>query len=560
MIASPPPVVPWRRDLLLLLLVFGLLYAFRLGSWPLVNPDEGRYAEIPREMIVSGDWVTPRLDGVKYFEKPPLVYWLVAGCYEVLGANAWSMRFIPAFFTLAGVLLTYAAARRMYGREVGLTSAIVLGTALLFIGMGRVLTLDTVVSVLMAATLGCFILGVREAPGWRRRWLFYGLYVCAALATLAKGLIGFLVTGAVMFLWLLLFNQWRRLRPLYLPTGALIFLLVAAPWHVLVAMRNHDWAWFYFVHEHWLRFTTKVHGRYQPWWFFLPILWFGFFPWSGFVLPALARVWRELRRKAEGAADLGYFAVWTLFILFFYSLSDSKLVPYIVPVFPAVAILIGVWLVRTRSESPKFAWRWGTGIFVLLSLGFSAAFFAIAAKPQLADLKAWQVEAIQPYVIALAVIMALGAVGGAWAWRRRSFRWAFAVPAGSGALFLLALTFIAPSVVRPSTKPLAEMVKAAFQPGDQIFSYHEFFHDFPFYSDHLTGTVAYEGELEFGINAENHSDRFIDDAEFRRRWLGPARIFVIVRKKDIAVFQAAELPGVETWGETRGQCLFSNRR
>jgi 4-amino-4-deoxy-L-arabinose transferase-like glycosyltransferase len=549
--------VPWRRDLLLLTVLFGLLYGFRLGAWPLVNPDEGRYAEIPREMTVSGDWVTPRLDGVKYFEKPPLVYWLVAACYEVLGPGEAPMRLVPALFTLAGVLLAYGCARRMQGREAGLIAAGVLGTALLFMGMGRVLTLDTVVSVLMAAALACFILGVREAPGWRRRWFFHGLYASAALATLTKGLIGFLVTGAVMFFWLLLFNQWKRLRPFYLPTGALLFVLVAVPWHWLVATRNPDWAWFYFVHEHWLRFTTKVHGRYQPWWFFLPILWFGFFPWTGFIWPSLRMVWREWRAGAREAADLGFFVVWIGFVLLFYSLSDSKLVPYILPVFPAVAVLIGVWLARTRAAG-VVAWRWAAGIFAAISLLFGAAFFAILGKPKLAQLADWQLAAIRPWLFALAVVMVLGAAGGVIALRRRSFRLALGVPLATGALFLAALTFIAPVVVRPSTKPLAEIVRREFKPGDQIFSYHEFFHDFPFYSGHLTGTVAYAGELEFGIKAENHADRFINDAEFRRRWLGPARVFVIVRKKDIAVFRAAELPAAHLWGETRGQYLFSN--
>src|SRR5690606_21411267 len=120
---------------------------------------------------------------------------------------------------------------------------------------------DMVVSVLIAATCWCFLLGVREPAGRRRRRLFYGLYASAAGATLAKGLIGFLLPGAVMFLWLLVFNQWRRLRPLYLPTGLLLFGLVGVPWHVAIALQNPEWAQFYFVHEHWMRFTSSGHLR-----------------------------------------------------------------------------------------------------------------------------------------------------------------------------------------------------------------------------------------------------------------------------------------------------------
>jgi len=229
----------WTRDLLILVVLFGLLLGFRLGSYALANPDEGRYAEIPREMLASGDWVTPHLNGVNYFEKPPLMYWAVAVCQKAFGQGEWASRAIPALFSLAGILLTYATARQIYGRRAGLASATVLGTSLLYFGLSRILILDMGVTVLMSATLCCFILGVRAEPGLRRRLLFYGLYASAALATLTKGLIGFLVTGAVMFLWLLICNQWRRLRPMHLPTGILLFLAIALPWHLLAAARAH---------------------------------------------------------------------------------------------------------------------------------------------------------------------------------------------------------------------------------------------------------------------------------------------------------------------------------
>ena len=233
----PPETSSWRRDLLWLVVAFALLYGFRLGSYPLGPGDEGRYAEVPREMLASGDWVIPRLNGVYYFEKPPLMYWLTAMSESVFGLNAWAVRFVPAMLALGGVLLTYAAARRLHGREAGVASAVVLGTSLLYFAIGRLPLLDMGLTVLMSATLFCFLLGVREPPGTRRRWLFYGLYASAALATLTKGLVGFLVAGAVMFLWLLIFNQWKRLRPLHLPTGILIFLVIALPWHLLAAAR-----------------------------------------------------------------------------------------------------------------------------------------------------------------------------------------------------------------------------------------------------------------------------------------------------------------------------------
>src|SRR5512143_1989638 len=147
--ASSPP---WSRDLLLLTLAMVALFGFRLGSHALFNPDEGRYAEVPREMVATGDWVTPHLDGVKYLEKPPLMYWAVALCLEVFGASEWSVRAPVALFGLGGVLLTYAAGRRLYGRPAGLLAAGVLATSLLYFVLARLLIIDMAVSVLIGAT------------------------------------------------------------------------------------------------------------------------------------------------------------------------------------------------------------------------------------------------------------------------------------------------------------------------------------------------------------------------------------------------------------------------
>jgi 4-amino-4-deoxy-L-arabinose transferase-like glycosyltransferase len=215
------------------------------------------------------------------------------------------MRATPVLFALGGVLLAYAAARRLYGREAGLGAAAVLGTSLLYYVIAHSLILDMAVSVLMSATLFCFILGVHEAPGSARRWFFYGLYASAALATLTKGLIGFLVTGAVMFLWLLIFNQWKRLRPFYLPTGALLFLVVAAPWHVLAALRNPTWAHRYFVFEHWERFTSPVASRPGPWHYYIWIVLAGLIPWVGFLWPAVRDACAVAQATGSGPAGRG---------------------------------------------------------------------------------------------------------------------------------------------------------------------------------------------------------------------------------------------------------------
>ncbi len=550
----------WWRELLWLTLFFGAVYGFMLGGYPLGNPDEGRYAEIPREMVASGDWVTPRLNGVNYFEKPPLVYWAGAVALEVLGPSEWSMRATPALCALFGVLCAYVAGRRLYGYKAGRAGALVLGSSLLYFALAHILILDMAVSVFMSATLFCFILGVREAPGGRRRAWFYGLYACAALATLSKGLIGFLLPGAVMFTWLLVFNQWRRLRPLYLPTGVVLFLLVAAPWHLLAAQRNPDWAYFYFVREHWLRFTTTMHSRVQPWWFFVPIVLIGLFPWVGYLgsacRSALAGGWG--RRKEN--ADAWFLVTWAVVIFLFFSKSQSKLIPYILPVLPPLAVMIGAWFARLLEEENAVArLRPGMRVFSLVCGVLAVGLVVTVLHPTILPGRA-QALALRPYAYVLAGVLLVGGVAALWMTRRRGVRSALWTQAATTLAMYLLLVAASPILHKPSTIQLARQVAAQARPEDLIYHYRDFFHDFTYYSGRIVGLVDTTNELEPEIDpVAAKSGRFIDDAEFRRQWREPRRIWVVAQKKEVTALFADPSFHYHLLGETPRFYLFSNQ-
>jgi 4-amino-4-deoxy-L-arabinose transferase-like glycosyltransferase len=537
---SPDAQSPWRRDVVLLVIIFGVLLLWRLGSAPLINPDEGRYAEVPREMIASGDWVTPRLDGVPYFEKPPLGYWMVAACEEVLGPGEWSVRLSPALFALAGVLATYGAARRIYGRDAGFWAAIVLGTSLLYLGLGHLVSLDMPLSVLMSATLFCFILGVREQPGTTRRWLFYGLYSTAALATLTKGLEGFLVTGAVMFLWLLVFGQWGKLRPMHLPSGLVLFLAIAAPWYILVARRNPGWAHFFFVYEHWERFTDKGHGRVQPIWFFVAVLIPGLFPWTGFVWhslrDALAGGWARRRENATA----WFFATWAAFILVFFSASQSKLINYILPVFPPIAVLVGRWLAAVLAQPDAFArMRPGLRVFSFLCGLIAAAACVAVLRPGLIREPA-QAAALAPYAFVIAAILCVGGMRALVPRGGRGSAMGAVVAMTATLVFVVGiLAFAMPIIDLRSTKTVAVAARGFVHPGDRVYHYHGFFHDFTYYTADVVGLVQYKDELELQfLDPDERKARFIDDDEFRREWDGPGRVFAVARIRDVGALFA----------------------
>lgn len=573
----PPPALPpdtsWRRDCLWLAVAFALLFGIKLGTHPLVNPDEGRYAEIPREMVVTGDWVTPRLDGVKYFEKPPLMYWSVAGCYVIFGSSEWSMRAMPALFAIAGVLLTYAAGRRIYGRTAGLAAAVILGTSLIYYALARVLILDMALAVLMSATLFCFILGVREparpgigaaSSGNRRRWLFYGLYASAALATLTKGLIGFLLTGLVMFLWLLVFNQWKRLRPLYLPTGVVVFLAIAAPWHLLAAQRNPDWASFYFVHEHWERFTTTAHMRSEPWWFFIPWVVVGLFPWIGFLDSAVRHALRGGWKARADNADAWFLALWAAVVFLFFSKSQSKLIPYILPIFPPLAVLIGAWLADAVTAGVARL-RFGLRVFSFGCGLIGIALLAAVLKPGTLIRDPALALALQPHAFAAAAVLILGGIFTPWFARNRGVGTAMRGIAVTIAAFYVVLAWASPHFLQTrSTKPLTQIFVAEARPDDRVFHYREFLHDFVFYTRRPVEVVDFEGELMHGLRAEPQLNRLVAEAEFRRVWAGAGRVFVVVRRNEKAQFESGagtasyHLLGETPHGKPR-YFLYSNR-
>ncbi len=544
----------WRRDLIFLVVILGVLFGFRLGSYPLANPDEGRYAEIPREMVDSGDYIVPRLNGVLYFEKPPLLYWLNAASIRFLGKSEWFLRMWPALFALTGCLMTYIAGRKLFGRSSGLAGAGVLATSLLYYGLSRILILDMLVSALISVTLFAFIIGVREPPGRTRRLWFYLLYVGAALATLSKGLIGFGLPGAIIFFWLLLTRQWRCLRPFYLFSGTLIFLAIALPWHVLTARANEDFFQFYIIHSHFARFVSKAHGHQQPFWFFVPIALAGLFPWVCFLWPALRRKYLDPSTRSETRSSFQFMLIWAGLILLFFSVSGSKLPPYILPMLPPLALLIGVFLARVWEERHYDGIKIGLRVYLAVCfLLLVGAVLGILDRP-----KEVQEAVMVPALVAGALFVA-SMIGVVFSAIRRQTRMALSVILLTVTGFYFTLTFIIPIVQRPSTRELAHRFRDEYPEGRPVYSYRDYFYDFSYYAATWTGTVDSLGELKFGSEREDQADRFVDEAAFREIWSQPERIVCIVRKRNYDDLFGDESFHYHLIGQTSEYRLIDNR-
>ena len=373
----------WLRDLLCLTLISAIPFIQFLGRLPLIDPDEGRYAEIPREMLEKADFITPTLNYVKYFEKPPLLYWLNAASIKIFGVTEFAARLPSALCGLLTVLATYVIASQLYNRRTALISALILATSTGFVLQSRIILTDMLLTFCLTGALGAFIIASQREGRRSRALPWYLFYLFCALAVLAKGLIGIVFPAGIIFFYLLLGNRWKLLREMRLFSGLLLFLAVVSPWFVAVSLANPEFARFFFIHEHFERFTSKVHGRYQPIWFFLPVLLGTMLPWSFFIPGAMIKAWRD-RYQDQIKSGL-YLLIWIILIFLFFSKSNSKLIPYILPIFPPLAILVARRIDNQADRQGK-AIRFST---IVLGVTLFIMGAAITSYPQLANMAAW---------------------------------------------------------------------------------------------------------------------------------------------------------------------------
>lgn len=549
---SEAPTAPWWRDALLLACLLALFFGVGLGERALWHPDEGRYSEIPREMVESGDWVTPRLNGVKYFEKPALFYWLQAGAIKLFGVNEWALRLWPALLALFGCLAVYGTGRALYGRRAGVIAAAVLATSPLYYLMARIITLDMAVSVFLTGALLAFLLGVRAPPGRTRALYLYGFYALCALATLTKGLIGIVIPALVIGAWIVLLWDWRLLLSIRLPTGLLLFFVLAAPWHWFAAQANPEFAHFYFIHEHFERYLTTTHGRYQPWWFFAPVLILGMLPWIGLLFPALRDVWTGLRSRRDEL----FLLLWAGLVFAFFSASSSKLIPYILPVLPPLALLIGRYLTAPAQAPQAKGLRFG--FWLLLACAAALALYIgieLARHPQAQQ----DIRQLGSGAYLLAAGAAFMVVAHYFLGRTASVTRPLAALIASAVLFSGALGANLPALDdKYSVKSLVTPLKPRLGDADEVMVYRAYYQDLPVYLARRVTVVDWKGELEFGMGQEDVSGWMIDEAGFRRRWQSPRTVYMITGRENVEELRAKGL-ALHVLKTTGDNVLLTNR-
>lgn len=380
-LAAPAGLQPWPRrrfaaGMALLALLLLALAALR----PLSVPDEGRYGEVSRWMLVSGDWLIPRLDGLPLFHKPPLTHWLQAASLWAFGVNPWAARLPQVLLALLMVAGLYVAVRRTLGEALAQRAALMLAASPAVLLGGQYVNHDIGVAAWIATCIWCFALallhGERPHAGWARAG-----FVASALGVLTKGLIGAALPGLVLLLWVGWTRQWRKLPRLPWASGLALFALVAVPWFVL-AGRQYPGLWGYlFGVQQFARYTGGGFNNQQPWWFYLAALAVLLLPWSIFVLfEALAGIRKARAAIKEEAKPLRSLAwIWLLAILVFFTLPRSKLIGYILPALPPLALLAALGWQRAMAGRAS-AGRW-LGALTALALALPVGVTVFFAQP-----------------------------------------------------------------------------------------------------------------------------------------------------------------------------------
>jgi len=604
----------WRICVLALVALWAVLYMAGLSRPALLDDADTVHAEAAKEMVQRHDWVTLYANGVRYLEKAPLMYWGVATSFTLFGVSEWSTRLPLVLGVLAMILSTYGLGRWALGDEGGFDSGLVLATALGPFLFTRFLIPDVAVGLWLTLTFWLFLISLEQPKP--ARWTCWGLAAVCALNVLTKGLIGLVFPAGAIGLYLLLTGNLRHLLKLRLVSSALVFFAIAAPWHILAALRNppqgnvRGFLWFYFVNEHILRFLNRrVPRDYDtvPLLLFWVLLVLWLIPWTVFLPQSLQEVprrWRDFHPNGPKPGPSGtpafrsqmsrrqraylMFFLWNVVIVGFFSLSTRQEY-YTIPAIPGMALLVGGWLQRERTSAADSRERRGgrissavllvTGV-IIAAVGFALLFFSKAPAPgadlsdllrkhpqdyalsfgHFLDLTPQAMGAFRVPLFGFSLAFLLGTVAN-WILRRRGRTGAGNVALVAMMIVVLACVRIAFGIFSPilSSKDLALAIREQYRPGDQIvvIGLYENASSLNFYTGiPLHSLRSPGGNMWYGTQFPGAPHVFETQASFVEMWQGPQRVFLWAEEDDPPALRGLPRYVVARRG---GKIIFSNR-
>ena len=520
----------------IIIVICALLWFGMLGQRDLFDPDEGRYAGIPAAMVDSGDWLTPRLNDFKYFEKPVLQYWGTAVSFTLFGKSNASARLWTALLGFSTALFSMLVAFRLYGWRAANYTFLISVSYLMVVIFGHFLTLDMALSAFVVMGIGSLVIAHSRQPkeSQIRNWMLLG-WAALALATLTKGLVAVVLPAATVVVYSLWQRDWALWKNLHLVKGLLLYLLITAPWFIAVSIANPEFAEFFFIHEHFDRYTSEVHSREGPIYYFIPYLLLGVCPWLITSLRSLFSPGFNWLPDNPGQFHPERF-MWTFAVVTFcfFSLGQSKLPGYILPILPVIAVISGGQIAqRGRIDAD----RW-----VMLFLGALLLFGAFNVE-QIASERypVTQWASYKPWLFGSGVLFLFSSVMLFFkkAGQFMPFASAAFLSMGATLLILSGANSLAES---RSSRVVADTIETTLPDGTPIFAFQSFPESAVFYLGRPVTIVEYEGELAMGIRLE--PEKFLKtQAEFLTLWQNLDQAAVVVKLNGLKNLDVDALQG-----------------
>ncbi|MGH7932095.1 MAG: phospholipid carrier-dependent glycosyltransferase [Candidatus Binataceae bacterium] len=521
-------------------LVALLLYLPGLGRPALLEPDEGRYAEVAREMVVQDDYITPRDNWVRYFEKPPLIYWANAGAIQLFGVNEFAVRLPTALFSVGQVVAIAALGEAMFGAAAGMLGALALALSPLFFGFARFATPDPALAFFMTAALAAFWTASRcdsFGHGRGRLWMIAAAAMLG-FGTLAKGPVALVLAGAIALVYLVAEGRIREALAMPWLWCIVAYLAIALPWFILVAERNPGFLRFFFVHEHVKRYLEDTEHGWGPY-FFVIVVAGGMWPWLYFIPLGIKELLRgdgDDERRADSRSALWFLLIWFGLIFIFFSVPRSKLGSYILPGIPPLAVIAGYGLWRLDRIGAARA----RGI--IASLLVVNVILAIAVAIVFAVIHDRLGTALTADGLAMAAAFVAGA-GLAYCSVRFGRDRGVIAPGVTAAAIAVGVALAMGALMKAredaapmfSYRELARAVTPYLDGNDcMLASYLHHVQSLPFYTRHREALVDYRGELApFSESLGARASFIPSDAHLRALWQSPQCIVLIANRHDL---------------------------
>jgi 4-amino-4-deoxy-L-arabinose transferase-like glycosyltransferase len=549
-----------NKTALLFCLVLALslfLFFFRLGDRPFRNPDEGRYATIAQEMVITGDWGVPTLFGLAYLKKPILFYWLEAGSLKLWGMNEWAARLVPALFGVLGIAAVFAFSLRYWGRRSAFMISLILASNFWYLQVGRYLVIDMVFSFfLVAASFSFYIANTSKADKEKNfYWLFF---ILMGLAFLTKGPVSLAVTGCSIAAYLVATGRLKRtLIEIKWGRGLILFCFVALPWFFWVAQRQPQFIGQFFGHENWNRVFSSSFEHQEPWYFYGMVLIPMLMPWILFWRP-LSRAWDRSEPRSQADDPRLFLMISGCVTILFYSLAKAKLATYILPAIIYFSVLVGYsWSQWTRESPAKASFKDGWPVIVLILAGVTL----VAVSPWFVLERShgkYPTEIVNYFQYLGGALLAGGVFCAKSLRQNRRDKLFYALVVLMAVMSLIFPRVMETMNVNYSTKKLALALNKVLKASDEVYVYDQpgAFYDFPFYLDHPVKLVGLEGELEFSRLDKRADVVSVSRERFNNMLADRQMFYCLIRRSDFMDIGAPIRDQLTIVSEDKRKVLF----